>query len=210
MKVCPESRTRNSHRVKVSTKSRARNSQEGKVQTESQARNSHRGKVPTESQARFHPPWYGLPEFGASYTPLGYDDLNAKTFIAYPAEIQTESSLPHCISGKSPNGNSGKVLHTLQNYEPNHGQGFAYPAFLCPESGEHFAGPAKLQTGIQAGFCILCNGLPRIRTRFCHPCIALNRISGLKPELPSAIRQILGMENNLNLFCRMAVLTDGS
>jgi len=93
---------------------------------------------------------YGVPESGASFTPSGYGELNAKTFIATPAEIQTESGLPHCIPGKNANRILGKVLHTLQSYELNRRQDFAYSAFSRPESGEDFTDPAKLQTEFHA------------------------------------------------------------
>ena len=118
-KVPTDSQAWNSYRVKVCPESRARNSQRGKVWTDSQAWNSQRGKVPTESQASFTPPEVGLLRIGGRFHPPGYDDLNAKTLIAVPAEIQTESGLPHCIPGKSPNRNSGKVLPPLQRSEPN-------------------------------------------------------------------------------------------
>ena len=123
-----ESQARNSQRVKVSPDSGHKNpsgvkSQPnsgegftpwGKVPTESRARNSHRVKARPESQARFTPP--------------GCDDLNAKTLIAYPVEIQTESSLPHCIPGKNVNRISGTILQPVQKSKRELGHGFAIPA----------------------------------------------------------------------------------
>jgi len=57
----------------------------------SRARFTPTGESPNQISGTKFPPGYGLPESGALFTPPGYDDLNAKIFIATPAEIQTES-----------------------------------------------------------------------------------------------------------------------
>ena len=102
------------HRVKVSPNSGHKNPSWVKSQP--------------NSGARFTPQGESVPQSGAAFTPPGYDDLNARIFIAHPAEIQTESSLPHCIPGKNANRISGRILPPWQKSKPKPGQGFAYLA----------------------------------------------------------------------------------
>ena len=55
-------------------------------------------------------------------------------------------------------------LYTLQTFELNLENGFAYPTFLCPDFWQNFATSAEVQTESQAYFC--------------NPCIFPNRIQG--------------------------------
>ena len=135
-----------------------------KVPTEFQAQKSHRGMAC--QNLGHHLPHWGMTAWTPklSLQPLQKSELNPVYLIAYQAKVQTRSRGRFCIPCKTSNRIADKVFQPLQNSELNLAEAFAYPAFLCPESGEHFAALAKLQTESQAYFC--------------HPCIGLFQIAG--------------------------------
>ena len=52
------------------------------------------------------------------------------------------------------------LLHTLQWFALNLGEGFAYPAMVCPDLREGFATPAEVRTESGLSHCTPCISMP--------------------------------------------------